>query len=90
MPDGPPSRYEWDALARRIDTMDAHGTSGAAAFQVRLEAVERDLGALRAQLAAEKARRGADRRWLIGAVFSAVATIAAVVSLLAVYVFHVH
>ena len=86
----PVSRFEFDALAHRIDTMDARGTAGAGSFQVRLEAVERDLAALRAQTAAEKHQRAADRRWLIGAVFGAVATIAAVVSLLATYVFHVH
>lgn len=86
----PVSRFEFDSLVHRIETMDARGTSGAASFQVRLEAVERDLKELRVQAAEEKKQRAADRRWLIGAVFGAIATVAAVVSLLATYVFHVH
>lgn len=89
MPNGPPTRYEWDALNHRIDQMDARGTSGAAGFQVRLEAAERELAALRQQQADQKRERSSTRRWMIGAAFTAAAVVTAVASFLLTYVFHV-
>lgn len=89
MPNGPPSRFEFDALSHRLDQIDARGTSGAASFQVRLEAVERDLAALHQQLADEKKQRGDTRKWLIGIALSVAGLALAVTSFVAVYIFHV-
>lgn len=89
MPNGPPSRYEWDALNRRIEIMDSRGTSGAASFQIRLEGVEHDLTALRQQLADQKKERSSTRRWMVGAAFTAAAVVTTIASFLLTYVFHV-
>lgn len=89
MPNGPPSRYEWDDLVRRIDRMDERGTSGAASFLTRLEAVERDLEQLHGTLAEEKRQRGDTRKWLIGIALSVAGLALAVASFVAVYIFGV-
>ena len=89
MPNGPPSRYERDELTKRIDRMDARGTQGAAGFQVRLEAVERELAELRQAAAEEKRERKATRRWMVGAAFTAAAVATTIGTFIATYVFHV-
>jgi len=58
MANGPPSRFEFDALTARLDRMDERGTSGAGSFQTRLEGVERELRDLRLELSEEKKRAG--------------------------------
>lgn len=90
MANGPPSRFEWDDLVRRLDRMDERGTSGAAGFLTRLERVERDQGNLAGRLDQEKRQRSDTRKWLIGIALSVAGLALAVASFVAVYIFHLH
>jgi hypothetical protein len=88
MTNGPPSRFEFDALTARIDRMDERGTSVAGGVGARLEAAERDLVALRESMTTEEDKRSANRKWLITAAVAGTATLATIASFILTYVFH--
>jgi hypothetical protein len=56
----------------------------------RLDALTEELANRRAELAAEKQRQSANRRWAIGAVITAAAAVSAIVSAVAAVIVHVH
>jgi fatty acid desaturase len=86
----PVSRFEFDALVHRVETMDQRGTSGAGAVEARLEAAERELANMRAQLEDERKERRANRRWIIAAIIAAAAAASSIASVILTYVFHAH
>lgn len=88
MPNGPPSREEYNALVHRIDLIDERGTSAAGGVRQRLDIVEEGLKELRGQLAEEKRRRSDTRKWLIGIALSVAGLALGVTSFVAVYIFH--
>jgi hypothetical protein len=56
----------------------------------RLDALTEEPANLRTELAAEKQRQSANRRWAIGAVITAAAAVSAIVSAVAAVIVHVH
>lgn len=88
MPNGPPSRFEFSDLQHRVEQIDQRGTSGAASFQTRLEAVEHDLEALQRDRAEEKKERRVTRRWIVGVALTAVAVSVGLATFLGTFIFH--
>lgn len=89
MANGPVTRFEFDALTRRVETLDQRGTGPAGAALARLEAIERELAALQRERAEEKRERSVTRRWIIGVAFTAIAASVAIASFVATFILHV-
>jgi hypothetical protein len=89
MNDGPVSREEFEMLVQRVETIDQRGSYPGVSALARLDALTEAVEALRGDIAANRDRAAANRRWLVAAIFSGAAAIAAVVSVLA-GVFHIH
>jgi hypothetical protein len=87
--DEPVSREEFEMLVERVSRLDERGSHPGISALARLDALTDAVEALRGEIKENRERAVANRRWLVAAIFSGAAAIAAVVSVLA-GVFHVH
>ena len=95
------SQRELDALARRVEGIDEHGTRGAGIIQTQLIGLIKDVAKLEARLEAheqlhhrEAQDRETDRkrsvRWRVTATTGAAASLATILGLLAEIAGHLH
>lgn len=91
----------FDRLTRRVEEIDVGGTRGTGAITVQLSQLSRDLSEYRvtnaswqaaheAEHTSEINRRASNRKWIIGTVIAGLATMSAVVIMLATLLFRIH
>lgn len=83
--------------ARRIDSIDDHGTRGVVALQTQMLDLVKDVGKLEISLekheqshVEERKDRQRARRWIIGTAIAGIASMSAVIGLLIEVLMHVH
>jgi hypothetical protein len=75
---------------RRLDTIDSTGTRGVGVLQIQITDLAKDFAAHEAKHEADESRRSSARRWAWSFAAAGVASMAAVLGLLADIATHLH